>query len=259
MGNSLRKGWPPLAVIAVFLALWQGAVALWDIPAYRLPGPVEVVREALRDDVRARLWSHTLATGARTLIGLALGALAGVLLSVLLHLVPGARRALSPMLILSQNIPVIVLGPLLVIWLGFGELPKIVLILLVCFFPVTLSMVTGLRQGDPKLHNYLAMIGASKWTVFMKLELPNSVPFLFSGLRIAAAYSVTSAIVAEWLGAKDGLGYYIKLAANGFETARVFAGTAIVVLFSLLLFVGVVLAERPFARWQPKREGGEAE
>ncbi|EXX84624.1 nitrate ABC transporter permease, partial [Paenibacillus darwinianus] len=183
MDNSIRKGWPPLAVIAVFLALWQGAVVWWDIPAYRLPGPVEVVREALQADVRERLWSHTLATGARTLLGLVLGALAGVLLAMLLHLVPGARRALSPMLVLSQNIPVIVLGPLLVIWLGFGELPKIVLILLVCFFPVTLSMMTGLRQGDPKLHNYLAMIGAGKWTVFTKLELPGAVPFLFAGLR----------------------------------------------------------------------------
>ncbi|PZD93275.1 ABC transporter permease [Paenibacillus sambharensis] len=256
MGSKLRRGWPPLAVILLFLLAWQGVVMYGGIKPYLLPSPVQVVQEALSDKVWPRLVEHTLATAQRTLLGLSLGTAAGIVLSMLLHLVPGARRGLSPMLILSQNIPIIVLGPLLMIWLGFGELPKIVLIVLVCFFPVTVAMMTGLRQSDPRLANYLAMIGAGRWTMFRRLELPGAVPYLFSGMKIAAAYSVTSAIVAEWLGAKSGLGYFIKLSASGFFTARVLAATGIIVLFSLLLYMLVAAAERWFVRWKPQGEGG---
>lgn len=255
MAGKGLKGWPPLAVIAVFIGGWEAAVHLFAVEPYILPSPSAIVREALQPNVWPRLQMHTLATAWRTLTGLALGVLAGVVLAAAVHLTPGARRALAPLLVLSQSVPVIVLVPLLLIWLGFGEEPKIVLIMLVCFFPVTIAMLTGLRESDPALRSYLAMIGAGRWTIFSKLELPHAVPYLFSGLRIAAAYSVTSTVAAEWFGGGSGLGYYIKLSYSGFETARIFAGTIIIIVFSMLLFGAAALAETLVVRWRPKAEG----
>jgi ABC-type nitrate/sulfonate/bicarbonate transport system permease component len=165
MGNKWLGGWPPLAVIAVFVAVWEAAVRLFAVEPYILPGPSAIVREAMQPNVWPRLQMHTLATVWRTLAGLALGALGGALLAAAIHLVPGARRAAAPLLVLSQTVPYIVLVPLIILWLGFGDEPKIVLILLVCFFPVTIAMLTGLRECDPALRDYLAMIGADRWTV----------------------------------------------------------------------------------------------
>lgn len=254
MGNKWMRGWPPLAVIALLAAVWEAAVHLFGIKPYILPSPSAIVREAMQPNVWPRLEMHTIATVRRTLTGLALGVLAGMLLAAAIHLTPGARRAAAPLLVLSQSVPYIVLVPLLLIWLGFGEEPKIVLILLVCFFPVTVAMLTGLRETDPALRGYLAMIGAGRWTVFTQLELPNAVPYLFSGFRVAAAYSVTTTVAAEWFGGGSGLGYYIKLSYSGFETARVFAGTIIIVAFSMLMFGLAALAERLVVRWKPKAE-----
>mgnify|MGYP002619651987 CR=1 FL=1 len=254
MGNKWMRGWPPLAVIAISAAAWEAAVHLFAVDSYILPSPSAIVREAMLPNVRPRLEMHTLATVWRTLTGLALGVLAGILLAAAIHLTPGARRAAAPLLVLSQSVPVIVLVPLLFIWLGFGDEPKIVLIMLVCFFPVTVAMLTGLRESDPALRGYLAMIGADRWTIFTRLELPNAVPYLFSGFRIAAAYSVTTTVAAEWFGGGSGLGYYIKLSYNGFEIARVYAGTIIIIAFSMLMFGLAALAERLVVRWRPKAE-----
>jgi len=254
MGNKWMRGWPPLAVIALFAAAWEAAVRLFAIEPYILPSPSAIVREAMQPNVWPRLQMHTLATVWRTLTGLALGVLAGTLLAAVIHLVPGARRAAAPLLVLSQTVPYIVLVPLLLIWLGFGDEPKIVLIMLVCFFPVTVAMLTGLRECDPALRGYLAMIGADRWTIFAKLELPNAVPYLFSGFRIAAAYSVTTTVAAEWFGGGSGLGYYIKLSYSGFQTGRVFAGTIIIIAFSMLMFGLAALIERLVVRWKPEAE-----
>ena len=254
MGNKWMKGWPPLAVIAALVAAWEAAVHLFAIEPYILPSPSAIAREAMEPNVWPRLQTHTLATVWRTLAGLALGVLAGIALAAAIHLTPGARRAAPPLLVLSQSVPYIVLVPLLLIWLGFGDKPKIVLIMLVCFFPVTVAMLTGLRECDPALRGYLAMIGANRWTVFTKLELPNAVPYLFSGFRVAAAYSVTTTVAAEWFGGGSGLGYFIKLSYSGFETARVFAGTFIIILFSMLMYGLAALAERLVVRWRPKAE-----
>lgn len=259
MGNKRLSGWLPLAVIALIAAAWEAAVRMFAIDPYILPSPSAIVREAMQPNVWPRLEMHTLATVRRTLTGLALGVLAGVALAAAIHLIPGARRASAPLLVLSQSVPYIVLVPLLLIWLGFGEEPKIVLIALVCFFPVTVAMLTGLRECDPALRGYLAMIGADRRTIFTKLELPNAVPYLFSGFRIAAAYSVTTTVAAEWFGGGSGLGYYIKLSYSGFETARVFAGTIIIIAFSMLMYGLAGLAERLVVRWRPKtkRRGGD--
>ena len=253
MGDKIRFAGPPLAVLFLLLIIWQGAVWLFELESWKLPGPIEIVREAWK--IGPRLMEHTWATAQLAIIGFAAGAATGMLVAALLHLIPGARAALYPLLVLSQNIPTIVLYPLLMIWLGLGLLPKLVLIVLVCFFPIAVAMLSGLSQRDPRLADYLAMIGAGKWRIFRDLELPGAVPYLFSGLKIAAAYSITGVIVAEWLGASSGIGYFIKLSYSGFLVTRVFAGVAIIVLLSLIVFGIIVAVERWFTRWQPRKEG----
>ncbi|GBF71937.1 hypothetical protein PA598K_00165 [Paenibacillus sp. 598K] len=252
MGNKLRSAGPPVAVMLLLLIVWQGAVWLFELEAWKLPGPVEIIREAAA--IWPRLLEHTWATTKLAVFGFALGAATGVLVAAVLHLLPGARSGLYPLLVLTQNIPTIVLYPLLMIWLGLGLLPKLVLIVLVCFFPIAVAMLSGLSQRDPRLFDYLAMIGAGKWRIFRDLELPGAIPYLFSGLKIAAAYSITGVIVAEWLGASSGIGYYIKLSYSGFLVTRVFAGVAIIVLLSLAVFGVIVVLERWCMRWQRHKE-----
>ncbi|CAH0118433.1 MULTISPECIES: ABC transporter permease [unclassified Paenibacillus] len=246
----VRQGWPPLAVILVLLIGWQTAVTVGHIEAWLLPGPLQIVEVFGNADVAARLWSHTFATARIALLGFGAGAVFGVVLAISLHLIPGMRAAVYPLLVLSQNIPVITTGPLLVMWLGYGLLPKVILIMLVCFFPVIVATLTGLTQPDPHLLNYMRMIGARKWQIMRKLEFPSALPHLFSGLRIAASYSVLTAVVAEWIGAKEGLGIFIRLSANGYMTDRVFASIFVIVALSLLLFALVVTLERCVIRWQ---------
>jgi len=197
---------------------------------------------------------HWLATMQLTLLGFVGGSLFGIALAMLLHFIPIARRAMYPVLILSQNIPVIVIAPILTMLLGFGMMPKVLLIVLVCFFPICIAMLGGLAQVDYSLNNYMSMIGSSKWQTFIHLELPSALSNLFSGLKIAASYSVLSAVVAEWLSPKVGLGGYMILSSRGYMPERVFAAVLLIVMTSLLLFWLVTLVETLCIRWRPRKE-----
>lgn len=201
------------------------------------------------------LGTHMLATFYLALFGLALGLIIGIIVAILIHVVPYLREAFAPLLVLSQNVPLIALGPLLMIWFGFGWTPKLILLVLVCFFPIALSILMGLGQAEPQLREYLGMIGASRWERLKRLEFPASLTYLFSGLRIAATYVVSSAIVAEWLGANKGIGFYLKLKFNGFDQPGVFGSIVCVVTLSFLFYYAVVIAERLIIRWRPRSEG----
>lgn len=250
---SMRAVWPPLLVLALLLLIWEAAVRLWNVEPWLLPAPSRIMLDAW--EARERLAGHTLATLRLTLLGFAGGTAAGFALAALLHLLPVLRSGVYPLLLLSQNVPLIALGPLLVVMLGFGLLPKLLLVMLVCFFPVCIAMLGGLGGSDPALDRYLRMIGAGRWRRFVSLELPGSVTHLFSGLKLAASYSVTSAVVAEWIGSDKGIGIFILLSSKGFKTSLVFAGVVIVVLLSLLLFAAVSGTERLALRWRPRKEG----
>lgn len=248
MVNKIKRLVPALLVAIVFLAIWEIAVALFDVPQWLLPAPSAIGTEMLT--IWSRLMVHAWATLEMTLLGFFVGSLAGVLIATLLHYVPGARTALYPLLVLTQNIPLIVLGDLLVIWFGFGILPKLILLILVCFFPVSVAMLTGLALAERTHIVYFKMIGATRWQLFRHVELPNSLSYLFSGLKIAASYCVIGAIYAETIGSQQGLGVFIRLASNGFQTSRVFAGIVIIVLISVLLFAVIAACERVVLRWK---------
>ncbi len=250
-----KKILPPSLTAIMLLALWQAAVSFGWVYEWLVPAPFDVVRESV--NIAPRLAAHTWSTLQLTATGFMLGSLAGFLIAALLHMIPIVRSALYPFLILTQNIPIVVLAPMITMLLGYGFLPKAILVTLVCFFPVSVAMLNGLANTDPVLRNYMQMIGSSDRQLFWQLELPYAMSHLFSGLKIAATYSMLSAVVAEWLSPKEGLGGFLVMSARNYLPARVFAAVLIIALVSLLLFAVVEWAERYLIRWRPKREGGK--
>ena len=167
---------------------------------------------------------------------------------------PKLREAIYPLLILSQNIPIIVLAPLLVIWFGFGITPKLLIITLVCFFPIAVAMIDGLKHTNPELIHYMKMAGASKKQIFTKLEFPHALPQMFSGLKISATYSVMGAVISEWLGANQGIGVYMTLASSSFRTDRVFVAILFIVLLCFIFFTMIIAAEKLLLKWRTSGE-----
>ncbi|GAA2524770.1 ABC transporter permease [Winogradskya humida] len=237
----IRKVAPVIAVLAI-LAGWQAYTAISGIDSWLLPSPTDVLAAAA--DQRDSLITHTLATTKLTLLGFTAGVVIGLLVAVVLHLVPLLRAALYPLLVTSQNIPTIAIAPLLVVWLGFGLAPKIVVIVLVCFFPVAVATLDGLGRSDALIADYLLMSGANRRQLFTKLQWPAALPAMFSGLKIAATYSVFGAIISEWLGSDVGIGRYMIIQKSAFRADRMFVAIAIVVLLALAVFGLVLLVEK---------------
>ncbi|MEH7356338.1 ABC transporter permease [Neobacillus drentensis] len=250
MRKNLVKGWRPILVLLLLFVIWEIVVKIAEVPEWLLPPPSKIFAEAMagwRD-----FYPDVFSTVKISLLGFAIGAFIGLAAAILLHLVPILRDSFYPLLILSQNVPIIVLAPLLVIWFGFGLLPKMIVITLVCFFPITVAALDGFSQTPSELKHYMKMAGASKTQLFWKLELPFSLPSIFSGLKISATYSVMGAVISEWLGAKQGIGVYMTFASSSFRTDRVFVAIFTIMFLSLLFFSLIVFMERRVVRWQPK-------
>jgi ABC-type nitrate/sulfonate/bicarbonate transport system permease component len=250
MKKILLKGWRPLLVLLLLFVIWEIVVRVLNVPEWLLPPPSNVFREAFAG--WSSFYLDLVSTIKISLFGFAVGTVIGLAVAVFLYLVPILRESLYPLLILSQNVPIIVLAPLLVIWFGFGLLPKIIVITLVCFFPITVAALDGFRQTPAELKHYMMMAGASKKQLFWKLEFPFALPSIFSGLKISATYSVMGAVISEWLGSKQGIGVYMTLASSSFRTDRVFVAIFAIMVLSLLFFLMIVLVERRVVRWQLK-------
>lgn len=238
---------PPAALVLALVVLWQIAVHLWEVQPWLLPSPTAILRAGW--DARDLLGFHAMQTGLETLLGFALALAAGIGLALALDASLLVRRALYPLLVISQTVPIIAIAPLLIIWFGYGIWPKVLVVGLVCFFPIVVSTVDGLRSADPELIALVRTMGASPRQVFAKVRWPGAVPGLFSGIKIAITYSVVGAIIGEWVGASRGLGVFMLRATNAFRTDWVFASILVVALLSLALFVGVQVAERLALRW----------
>lgn len=244
------KGWQPIIVILLFLIIWQVSIKIWKIDEWLLPGPISIFKEGINSF--DTLLPHIGSTIQLTIYGFIVGTVLGLIIAFLLHLIPGFKEAVYPLLILSQNVPIIVLAPLLIIWFGFGILPKLIIISLVCFFPITVSALDGFRQTPQELINYMKMTGATKSQLFWKIEFPFSLPSIFSGLKISATYSVMGAVISEWLGAKSGIGVFMTLASSSFRTDRVFVSIFIIMFLSMFFFALIVLVERLTVKWKSK-------
>lgn len=244
----MRKIWIPTVFLAILIIIWEVSTRVFNIESWILPAPSIIVQEAVQS--WGNYQHHISSTVMLTLSGFAIGVSIGLLIAILLHLLPFVRQMVYPLLLLSQNIPIIVLAPLLVIWFGYGTLPKIIIITLVCFFPVTIATLDGFRQTNRELVHYMKMAGATKQQMFTKLELPHALPSIFSGLKISATYSVMGAVISEWLGASKGIGVYMTLASSSFRTDRVFVAILLVIVLCFILFGIILLIERYVLRWQ---------
>jgi ABC-type nitrate/sulfonate/bicarbonate transport system permease component len=245
----------PLAVVLALLGLWQLA-ASWDVIAdalsiepFLVPSPSDVASSLWTD--RELLAENAWVTVQEVLLGFAIALLAGSAFAIALHLSDVLRRALYPLLVASQTVPVIAIAPILVVWLGFGLGPKLAIIALICFFPITVNALDGLRAVDPELPRMMRTLDASRIQTLLRVEIPSALPFLLSGAKIAAVISVIGAVFGEWSGADQGLGHLILVAQGQVQTARVFAAVAVLSALAILLFGGLALVERRLAWWRP--------
>ena len=245
-----KRGWRAILAILVILLLWEAAVTLFQVEEWLLPAPSVVVLDLFK--VWPNFYPHLLSTLLLSVLGFIIGSTIGLSVATLLHLFKGLKETFYPFLILSQNIPIIVLAPLLVIWFGFGTMPKFIIITIACFFPIAVSTLSGLQQTSRELTFYMQMMGAKKSQIFWKLELPYAIPAIFSGLKIAATYSVMAAVVSEWLGAQKGIGVFMTMATSSYQTSHVFVAIIITMLLSLSFFSLILALEKTFSRWQKK-------
>ena len=238
---------PALVLTLALLALWELYVRADHVSVQLLPSPTAIVQALFNN--WSIIYDNTLQTLLETVLGLTLAAVLGLLLAITLDISSWVRRAVYPVLITSQTIPIIALAPLLLIWIGYDIRPKLIVVTLYCFFPIAVATVDGLASAEPELIKLLHSMRATRWQILRLVRLPGAMPAFFSGLRIAAAYSVIGAIFGEYVGAEKGLGIYMQKAANSFATINVFAAILVTTILSLLLFGLVSLIERIALPW----------
>lgn len=254
VARALRRYWISALLLVAAVAAWQGLASLHSVDNLTLASPVETAR-SLGDD-HSLLLDNAWTTLEEALIGLAIAVTLGAAAAVLLHLVRPLRDGAYPLLIGSQAIPIPVAASLFVLAFDYGIGPKVATVALVCFFPVTVNLLDGLRSVDDELLKLMRSMGASRVATLLKVELPSALPGLFSGLRIAATVSVIGAVFGEWAGADKGLGRLVLLGINQLQTPRVYAGIVILMAMSIALFAAVSLTQRLAAPWS--REGERA-
>ena len=237
-----RRNVPAFIAVAALLILWQGVSMLGLVPAFMLPSPVEVVRAFVKE--LPLLWENSLITLQEAFIGLVLGVAFGFLVAVLMDAFEVLYRAFYPLLIITQTVPTVAIAPLLVLWFGYEMTPKIILIVISTFFPVTVGLLDGFRSADKDAIGLLRSMGATRVQIFRHIKFPSALPQLFSGLRIAAAYSVVGAVISEWLGGFGGLGVYMTRVKKAFAFDKMFAVIFLISGISLGLMSLVEYAEK---------------
>lgn len=250
--RALNPVWPLLTLIAI-VVIWQFVTSLDTSKARIIPTPDEVLNALIRNH-ETLLTQHIPTTLEETLIGLALSLGLGVALAALLDWSAIVRRALYPLLIVSQTIPIVALAPVLILIFGFGIEPKVTVVVLFCIFPITIATLDGLTTTDPDAVLLLHSMGASRWEIWRKARLPSALPGLFSGLRIAATYSVTGAIFGEYVSSNYGLGQYMRLAYAAAHVDQAFVAILITALLSIGLAGIVALLERVIVAWHFARQ-----
>jgi putative hydroxymethylpyrimidine transport system permease protein len=243
-------GWAVLLFLAI-LAGWELYVRLAHVPEYLVASPSEVV-VALKQDWTQYLGPNTWVTLNEVLIGFVVATALGIGLAVVLHLFGPLRRAVYPLLIASQTIPIVVLAPILVILLGFGIAPKLVVVALICFFPIVVNGLDGLRSVDEDYVHMMRTLDAGRWAIFRRIEVPAALPLIFSGMRVAATFASIGAVFGEFAGSDKGLGFVMLSATPNLQTARIFAAILILTLIALSLFTMVSILERLLVPWAPR-------
>ena len=240
--QSITSKVPAFLAVAALLLIWQGVSSLGLVPRYMLPSPAGVALAFAGDF--GTLLDNAKITLTEAFIGLALGVVIGFVFAVLMDAFNWLYRAFYPILVLTQTVPPVAVAPLLVLWFGYEMTPKVILIVIVTFFPVTVGLLDGFRAVDPDAINLLRSMGAGRLQIFRHIKCPSALTQFFSGLRIAAAYSVVGAVISEWLGGFGGLGVYMTRVKKAFAFAKMFAVIFLISAISLVLMWLVDLLQR---------------
>lgn len=232
----------PILVIGLLLGLWEFGVRSAGVPLYVLPGPIKVFTTFVSDF--PVLMRHGAVTLAETVLGLGIATGFAVLIAIAMDAFSLFRKAVYPLLVVTQTVPVIVLAPIFIIYLGFGMAPKILTVVLMCFFPIAISFADAMGAQDIRRVNLVRAMGARRVKVYTLVKIPGAMPAFFSGLKVAATYSISGAVVGEWLSSSSGLGYYMLRVKNGYMLDKVFASVLMIVLLSLLMNGAVKLISR---------------
>lgn len=223
----------PAFVILGLLIIWEAVVQLAGIPLYVLPAPSDMLSTFVTE--LPELLRHAGVTVMEALAGMAISFVVGILMGVLIDAMPTFKKCIYPILVVTQTVPVIVLAPIFIIYMGFGYAPKILTVVLMCFFPIVVSFSDGLGEMDAGYLNLVRTYGGSKLQIYRIVKIPSAVISLLSGLKVAATYSISGAVVGEWIASQSGLGYYLIRAKNGYMLDKVFACVLMIILLSLMM------------------------
>lgn len=249
---SLVKVLQPLGFVASLILAWEILSVYLEIPDFLLPPPSMILLEM--KDKFSLLQLHLLITFYEVIIGFTAAVTIGIALAIAMAYWEFLRNTIFPVLIFLQTTPKVAIAPLFVIWLGFGLLPKIVIAFLICFFPIVLNMSVGLTLVEPDMLRLVRSYKATTWQVFKKIRFPNSLPYLFAGMKIAIPLAVIGAVVGEFVGSDRGLGYIILLANAEMRTQLLFAAIFYLAIMGILLFGLIVLFEKLFVPWASSEE-----
>lgn len=246
--QSITNNIYPILAILGLLLIWELAVCTELVPAYMLPSPSAVIKAFITDF--PNLMEHSKITLTEAFLGLFFGVLLGFVAAVLMDSFEVLRKTIYPLIILTQTIPTVAIAPLLVLWLGYDMLPKIVLIVLTTFFPVAISLLDGFRSVDRDYITLLESMGASRLQIFKYLKFPGSLTQFFSALKIAVSYSIVGAVISEWLGGFSGLGVYMTRVKKSYAFDRMFAVIFLISAISLLLMSLVSVLRKRVIKWE---------
>jgi ABC-type nitrate/sulfonate/bicarbonate transport system permease component len=246
--KALREFTPAIALSITLLVIWQIYARSGLIVASSLPAPTDIWNTLASD--RSVIWSHSLQTMTETVIGLLIAICLGTACGIIIFLSSRLRKAFYPLLVVSQTVPLIALAPLLLIWFGFDLMPKVIIVVLYCFYPICIAVANGLETADNHLIDLMKSLRATRWQTLRYVQLPAAMPAFFAGLKISTTYAITGAIVGEYVGAYRGLGVYMETAAHADAIDVVFAAITVIVSLSLLMFCAVILIEKWCLPWR---------
>jgi NitT/TauT family transport system permease protein len=248
--RKLNGAVPALLLSAGVLVFWETVIRVFGVPAFVLPAPTAIV-VSLADNWQP-LATAARATSLEVLFGFVLSAIVGILVALTIVRFERFGRALYPLIVLFQNVPKVALAPIFILWFGYDLAPKILLIVVIAFFPVAIDMLAGLQSVEPSFVSLMRSVGASKSKILLRVRIPHSLPHLMAGLKVAITFSVIGAIVGEFAGANQGLGYVIQFASTQLDTPLVFAALVVVSVLGLAFYYVVEFGERLLVPWAPK-------
>jgi ABC-type nitrate/sulfonate/bicarbonate transport system permease component len=245
-GVARRYG-PPVALVAGLLIVWEIYARSSGVSPFVLPSPSRILVSLW--EFRGEAVRHAIPTIIETVVGFAISIASATLVAIVLDRVAWARRAVEPLLVGSQTVPIVAIAPLVVVWFGFGLLPKVLVVVLVTFFPITIALLAGFETTPANATELMRSFGASPGETFRKLRWPSGLPGFFTGLRISATYAVVAAVIGEYVGATEGLGIWMQLSQRSFRTDLVFAAILLTAALSVLLYAAVAGLERAAIPW----------